>query len=731
SESSTIHFDLQVRLYGEIFVAVRARRETRAEEEDEYCRRVGRSFVLFCASDFPKCATVSEPRRDVHLYMIAYHKDRIIWNSYEEKKTNLESIKLQRGVARSTRALASWEVAGRIGLTRREVQLLFALLSQVYPGTSCDKSEESRPLIRHREPYNTCLRDICHWTKSFVARRPIHEQEEKSGTRLCTRLYADVQRELCAYRALAVAAAVSAHNARGTRETTKIRMAQNRTTSRSALTCVYQTFIKQALEQVTTHVKIVEEMACVCANTRALEFIYTYNTYGHVHTDARRRQDRCVRRAKLQYIRAVCAREDSSGVYVTYVAVGHTARSGCNRARSEEAGRGARARRQLRVLRETSPDFSQLYTFIYLICLVRAMWRAHLAVYDSLLYSRTSRTPVAGIECANKATQRHAHTNEKKNLATRMISSNCATIECDDEFFLPVQANRRNPDVFVLFIVLRVHDIRMLCRYVCIRTTLEINNISHLDATTGAIIPGSGSGRSRGRELEIEGNITHEMCSGVVKSRDGAWLCVQWRVSRACAVSASYCSRSAACRALVQPKLNRLEDHPTDFYCFFFFFSRTRGAAASTRFQLQDTLIRGKDIRRKSDCRATRGARWCARAAAVLLERKSMQAEDIVKVQKRVAYAGREAETVPRQDSGQAHQLHLRKFIDRLAAPQRVAATQSSSSSNVGGGGGSSRSRARLWGRQSISILLLRATSSSEQKCCSRSEVYLLAVYNI
>uniref|UniRef100_A0ABD2W4T3 Uncharacterized protein n=1 Tax=Trichogramma kaykai TaxID=54128 RepID=A0ABD2W4T3_9HYME len=98
-------------------------------------------------------------------------------------------------------------------------------------------------------------------------------------------------------------------------------------------------------------------------------------------------------------------------------------------------------------------------------------------------------------------------------------------------------------------------------------------------------------------------------------------------------------------------------------------------ASASTRFQLQDTPIRGKDIRRKSDCRATRGVRRCARAAAVLLERKSMQAEDIVKVQKRVAYAGREAETVPRQDSGQAHQLHLRKFIDRLAAPQRVEAT--------------------------------------------------------
>uniref|UniRef100_A0ABD2W4F5 Transmembrane protein 132C n=1 Tax=Trichogramma kaykai TaxID=54128 RepID=A0ABD2W4F5_9HYME len=47
----------------------------------------------------------------------------------------------------------------------------------------------------------------------------------------------------------------------------------------------------------------------------------------------------------------------------------------------------------------------------------------------------------------------------------------------------------------------------------------------------------------------------------------------------------------------------------------------------------------------------------------------------------------------------------------------------SSSSSSVGGGGGSSRSRARLWGRQSISILLLRATGSSEQKCCSRSQV--------
>uniref|UniRef100_A0ABD2W3S3 Uncharacterized protein n=1 Tax=Trichogramma kaykai TaxID=54128 RepID=A0ABD2W3S3_9HYME len=36
---------------------------TRAEEEDEYCPRVGRSFVLFCASDFPKCATISEPWR--------------------------------------------------------------------------------------------------------------------------------------------------------------------------------------------------------------------------------------------------------------------------------------------------------------------------------------------------------------------------------------------------------------------------------------------------------------------------------------------------------------------------------------------------------------------------------------------------------------------------------------------------------------------------------------------
>uniref|UniRef100_A0ABD2W5F7 Secreted protein n=1 Tax=Trichogramma kaykai TaxID=54128 RepID=A0ABD2W5F7_9HYME len=45
------------------------------------------------------------------------------------------------------------------------------------------------------------------------------------------------------------------------------------------------------------------------------------------------------------------------------------------------------------------------------IWLVRAMRRAHLAVYDSLLYSRTSRAPVAGIECANKATQRHAHSS--------------------------------------------------------------------------------------------------------------------------------------------------------------------------------------------------------------------------------------------------------------------------------------------------------------------------------